>query len=194
MVADAFHRGYDGYMTEHKNNKAGEQYNSGQGSGQESGDAAWENFLNSHSDEVDALESSRTARKFERQARRSEKKAALRAEDLSQGSFVGGSGPRDFQGSSWLDTDTVMDQTSTFTTPNPDLKDLGWSRIVFIIMTLAGLVCFFLTLFLPRWAGLTGILSGFLLLVGITGLIISRKNFRDSSSGLFDDDARNYRG
>lgn len=193
MVADAFRRGYDGYMTEHKNNNAGEQYNSGEGTGAEQGDEAWEDFLDSHADDLDALESSRTARKFEKQARKSEKKAALKAEDLNRDSFVGGAGPRDFQGSSWLDTDEVMDQSSVFTPPNPDLSDLGRSRIVFILLTVLGLVCFFLTIFIPRWSGLTGTLAGLLLLIGIAGLIVDRKNFRDASSGLFDDDDRIYR-
>ena len=62
-----------------------------------------------------------------------------------------------------------------------------------MIMTVLGLVCFFLTIFLPRWSGLTGLLAGLLLLIGIAGLIIDRKSFRDDSSGLFDDDERHYR-
>ena len=193
MVADAFRRGYDGYMTEHKNNNAGEQYNSDEGTGSAAENGEWENFLNSHADELNSLESSRTARKFEKKARQSEKKAALKAEDLRQGSFVGGAGPRDFRGSSWLDTDEVMDGSSTFTPPDPDLSDLGRSRIVYIIMTVLGLVCFFLTLLIPEWSRLTGILAGLLLLIGISGLIIDRKNFHQSSSGLFDDDERLYR-
>ena len=180
-------------MTEHKDNDAGKQYNSEAGTGSSQGDGEWEDFLNSHADELNPLESSRTAKEFEKKARKSEKKAALKAEDLRQDSFVGGAGPRDFQGRSWLDTDEVMDQSSNFIPPNPDLSDLGRRRVAFIIMTVLGLVCFFLTIFMPRWSGLTGLLAGLLLLIGIAGLIIDRKNFRDASSGLFDDDDRLYR-
>ena len=180
-------------MTEHKDNDAGKQYNSEAGTGSSQGDGEWEDFLNSHADELNPLESSRTAKEFEKKARKSEKKAALKAEDLKHDSFVGGAGPRDFQGRSWLDTDEVMDQSSNFIPPNPDLSDLGRRRVAFIIMTVLGLVCFFLTIFMPRWSGLTGLLAGLLLLIGIAGLIIDRKNFRAASSGLFDDDDRLYR-
>ncbi|WLT11219.1 hypothetical protein [Bifidobacterium asteroides] len=119
-------------MTEHKHNDAGKQYNSEAGTGSPQGDEEWADFLNSHADELGSLESSRTAKEFEKKARKSEKKAALRAEDLKRDSFVGGSGPRDFQGSSWLDTDEVMDQSSNFVPPNPDLSDLGRRRVAFI--------------------------------------------------------------
>ncbi|KJY64330.1 hypothetical protein [Bifidobacterium polysaccharolyticum] len=180
-------------MTEHKHNDAGNQYNSEAGTGSSQGNDEWMDFLNSHADELGSLESSKTAKEFEKKARKSEKKAALRAEDLKRDSFVGGSGPRDFQGRSWLDTDEVMDQSSNFAPPNPDLSDLGKRRMAFIIMTVLGLVCFFLTILIPRWSGLTGLLAGLLLLIGIAGLIIDRKNFRDASSGLFEDDERHYR-
>ena len=180
-------------MTEHKHNDAGNQYNSEAGTGSSQGNDEWMDFLNSHADELGSLESSKTAKEFEKKALKSEKKAALRAEDLKRDSFVGGSGPRDFQGRSWLDTDEVMDQSSNFVPPNPDLSDLGKRRMAFIIMTVLGLVCFFLTILIPRWSGLTGLLAGLLLLIGIAGLIIDRKNFRDASSGLFDDDERHYR-
>lgn len=179
-------------MTEHKDNDAGKQYNSEAGTGSSQVDEEWADFLNSHADQLGSLESSRTAKEFEKKARKSEKKAALKAEDLKRDSFVGGSGPRDFQGRSWLDTDEVMDQSSNFVPPNPDLSDLSRRRASFMIMTVLGLVCFFLTIFIPRWSGLTGLLAGLLLLIGIAGLIIDRKNFRDSSSGLFDDDERHY--
>lgn len=65
--------------------------------------------------------SSRQAKKFEKQAKKREKEALLSVDDLDIGSFTddarpsrGGkkgkqSGPRDFTGSSWLDTDNVMD-------------------------------------------------------------------------------------
>lgn len=84
-------------------------------------DSAWAAFEAEHQADLHDVASSRQAKKFEKQAKKREKEALLSVDDLDIGSFTddarpsrGGkkgkqSGPRDFTGSSWLDTDNVMD-------------------------------------------------------------------------------------
>ena len=87
----------------------------GGGSPMDDLDAAWAEFADSHADDLKAVERSRSAKRFEKHAQRREKEALLSIDDLDQGTFTNdapanGRGPRDFTGSSWLDTDRVMDR------------------------------------------------------------------------------------
>ena len=98
----------------------------GGGSPMDDLDAAWAEFADSHADDLKAVERSRSAKRFEKHAQRREKEALLSIDDLDQGTFTNdapanGRGPRDFTGSSWLDTDRVMDRYGDdFVPPNPE--------------------------------------------------------------------------
>ena len=110
-------------------------------------DAAWAAFEAEHQADLHDVASSRQAKKFEKQAKKREKEALLSVDDLDIGSFTddarpsrGGkkgkqSGPRDFTGSSWLDTDNVMDayDDGGFTPPNPDLGPVKASTVLLTV-------------------------------------------------------------
>ena len=108
-------------MTDLNNSNADEERpnaapNGGEGASSNADDldAAWAEFASSHADDLQAVEHSRSAKRFEKHAQRREKEALLSIQDLDQGTFTDdtpqGRGPRDFTGSSWLDTDSVMDR------------------------------------------------------------------------------------
>ena len=109
----------------------------GGGSPMDDLDAAWAEFADSHADDLKAVERSRSAKRFEKHAQRREKEALLSIDDLDQGTFTNdapanGRGPRDFTGSSWLDTDRVMDRYGDdFVPPNPEIGHVKLSKLVF---------------------------------------------------------------
>ena len=140
-------------------------------------DAAWAAFEAEHQADLHDVASSRQAKKFEKQAKKREKEALLSVDDLDIGSFTddarpsrGGkkgkqSGPRDFTGSSWLDTDNVMDayDDGGFTPP------------------------------IPLLGALLNILFGLGVILGLGGLvakILNRKDRPGDQGGYYDDGAR----
>ena len=118
----------------------------GGGSPMDDLDAAWAEFADSHADDLKAVERSRSAKRFEKHAQRREKEALLSIDDLDQGTFTNdapanGRGPRDFTGSSWLDTDRVMDRYGDdFVPPNPEIGHVKLSKLVFWILLVAGVI------------------------------------------------------
>ncbi|BDR53167.1 hypothetical protein KIM372_10740 [Bombiscardovia nodaiensis] len=183
-------------MTQHKDSNADDkpQHDPPSSKGEnEQDDPDWQEFLQAHSDDLGDVESSGAARKFERHARREQKKAALKASDLDQSAFVGsgtgaGRGPRDFS-TSWLDVDSVMDQGSDFRPPQPHLGHLSGGLLLLWVLTLVGLVGLVAALFLPHLPGFLGPLCALATLIGIAGLISSRPDFRHSRNPG-DDGAR----
>ena len=122
-------------MTEHNNSNAdGERPNPTPNNGDPGSadfDAAWAQFAAEHAEDLNDVERSRNAKRFEKHAQRKEKEALLSVDDLDPAAFAGGAGrgPRDFTGSSWLDTDDVMDRYGDpFTPPNPDLGPVNRHR------------------------------------------------------------------
>ena len=114
-------------MTDLNNSNADEEHpNATSNDGADDLDAAWAEFTQSHADDLKAVEQSRNAKRFEKHAQRREKEALLSINDLDHGTFTDdipqGRGPRDFTGSSWLDTDNVMDRYGDdFVPPNPKI-------------------------------------------------------------------------
>ena len=104
-------------------------------------------------------------------------------------------GPRDFTGSSWLDTDNVMDayDDGGFTPPNPDLGPVKASTVLLTALLIIGLAGETVMIFVP---GLNAIpLLGALLniLLGLGGLvakILNRKDRPGDQGGYYDDGAR----
>lgn len=156
-------------------------------------DADWAAFAAEHADELQDVERSRSAKRFEKHAQRKEKEALLSVDDLDDSAFAGGAGrgPRDFTGSSWLDTDDVMDRYGDpFTPPNPDIGPVKKSKLVFWVLLVVGIVGIIATVFMPSMAGILGTVFGLCALVGAAGLIIQHKGHTETRDDLFDDGAR----
>lgn len=137
----------------------------GGGSPMDDLDAAWAEFADSHADDLKAVERSRSAKRFEKHAQRREKEALLSIDDLDQGTFTNdapanGRGPRDFTGSSWLDTDRVMDRYGDdFVPPNPEIGHVKLSKLVFWILLVAGVIGIIASVFVPALASILGSIS-----------------------------------
>ncbi len=159
-------------------------------------DAAWAEFANSHADDLKAVERSRSAKRFEKHAQRQEKEALLSVNDLDQGTFVGdmpstGRGPRDFTGSSWLDTDRVMDRYGEdFVPPNPKIGPVKLSKLVFWVLLVAGVIGIIASVFMPALASILGSIFGLCALIGAAGLIVQHKGHSQTRTDEFDDGAR----
>ena len=159
-------------------------------------DAAWAEFADSHADDLKAVERSRSAKRFEKHAQRREKEALLSIDDLDQGTFTNdapanGRGPRDFTGSSWLDTDRVMDRYGDdFVPPNPEIGHVKLSKLVFWILLVAGVIGIIASVFVPALASILGSIFGLCALVGAAGLIVQHKGHRETRTDEFDDGAR----
>ncbi|KFI40136.1 hypothetical protein BACT_0838 [Bifidobacterium actinocoloniiforme DSM 22766] len=174
-----------GYMTQHKDSNGDDKPKTPSGI-HRGGDGRtgddWQDFLAAHSEDLGDVEASSTARKFERKARKADKQAALKASDLDRSAFVdsgpgAGRGPRDFS-SSWLDVDEVMDQSSDFIPPNPDLGAPKATGILYTVLTLIGVLGLAASLFLPHPPSVLGPVFGLCTLIGIAGLIAGRRDFR----------------
>ena len=167
-------------------------------------DAAWAAFQAEHRDELDAVASSRNAKRFRRHAERKEKEALLSVEDLSPESFARTApthGPRDFDGSSWLDTDRVMDEHDDggFTPPNPTVGPVRASTLLFWALLAIGLAGTLATTFAPALRAIPVIgwlldwAFGLCMILGAGGLILKVLNRRGPTGdrgGYFDDGAR----
>lgn len=174
-------------MTDHNNNN----HDSSAASSPE--DDAWQDFLDAHADDLQDVSQSRTARKFDRHAQRqerreqSDKQPVLSVQDLHDGEFVGGRGPRDYS-SSWLDTDDVMDQysgamrASTFS-----FSHLRRSQIFLSIILVAGIIGIIVTACIHQIPNIVGIFSAFCILAGAAGLLSIRREHNSSND---DDGAR----
>ncbi|WEV66329.1 MULTISPECIES: DUF308 domain-containing protein [unclassified Bifidobacterium] len=158
---------------------------------------AWKRFEDEHAEDLDDISSSRQAKRFEKHAKREEKKAQLSIEDITPDSFAKGSssssrprGPRDFEGSSWLDVDDVMDGFDDFTPPNPDLGHLDPVKVVFWGLLIVGIAGLIAAVFFPKFAGIMGIVFGLCALIGGAGLLITHKGFHQTQTDYFDDGSR----
>ncbi|NEG54472.1 hypothetical protein [Bifidobacterium platyrrhinorum] len=167
-------------------------------------DEAWAAFEAEHRDELDAVASSRNAKRFQKHAERKEKETLLHVSDLDPNAFsrTGPShGPRDFTGSSWLDTDAVMDSHDDggFTPPNPEIGPMRHSTVVCWILLAVGLLGMIATVLVPAFSAVPvlGWLLGFVFnictVLGLGGLIVKVLNRRRQTGdrgGYFDDGAR----
>ncbi|WEV70074.1 DUF308 domain-containing protein [Bifidobacterium sp. ESL0775] len=158
----------------------------------------WKQFEAEHADDLDDISSSRNAKRFEKRAKREEKKALLSVEDITADSFADGfssssskqHGPRDFEGSSWLDTDDVMDRLDDFTPPNPDLGHLDPVKVVFWALLIAGIAGLIAAVFFPRFASILGLVFGLCALIGGVGLLSLHKGHSQTRTDYFDDGSR----
>lgn len=158
-------------------------------------DSAWAEFARAHADDLQAVEGSRSAKRFEKHARRQEKEALLSINDLDQGTFTDdvprSRGPRDFTGSSWLDTDRVMDRYGEdFVPPNPKIGPVKPSKLVFWVLLVAGVIGIIASVFMPALASILGSIFGLCALVGAAGLIVQHKGHSQTRADEFDDGAR----
>ncbi|NEG95827.1 hypothetical protein GFD17_03460 [Bifidobacterium sp. SMB2] len=180
-------------MTGNKNSNAdASSSNTGPNDGSDM-DRQWEDFLASHEGDLNDVARSRSARKFDKAARKAEKKARFDVNDLKDDAFATpphGRGPRDFQGRSWLDTDDVMDDDSTFTPPNPDLGPVNRAAALFVGMTVVGVLCLVVSVLIPSVSALSGSVGGVLTLLGAGGLFMRHRGHSETRRDEFDDGAR----
>ncbi|RSX54172.1 hypothetical protein D2E25_0480 [Bifidobacterium goeldii] len=160
-------------------------------------DLDWAAFAAEHADDLDDVARSRNARRFERHAQRKEKEALLSVNDLDAGTFTDDvvplhqRGPRDHVGSSWLDTDDVMDQYGDdFVPPNPKIGHVQASKLVFWILLLVGVAGIIGSVFVPALAAILGSVFGVCALIGAAGLILQHKGHSETRTNPFDDGAR----
>ena len=158
-------------------------------------DAAWAEFASSHADDLKAVEHSRSAKRFEKHAQRREKEALLSIQDLDQGTFTDdmpqNRGPRDFTGSSWLDTDSVMNRYGDdFVPPNPEIGHVKLSKLVFWVLLVAGVIGIIVSVFMPALAAILGSIFGLCALVGAAGRIVQHKGHSQTRFDEFVDGAR----
>ncbi|MBT1172126.1 hypothetical protein JS528_01875 [Bifidobacterium sp. MA2] len=154
---------------------------------------AWAAFQAEHKDDLDAVASSRNAKRFEKHAERREKEMLLHVRDLDPSSFsrTGSThGPRDFTGSSWLDADTVLDAGEDFVPPNPSIGPVRKSKLVFWIMLIAGVAGIIVSAFLPFLTWILSPIFGLCMLIGAGGLIVQHKGHTETREDEFDDGAR----
>lgn len=154
----------------------------------------WAAFAAAHADDLQDVESSRNAKRFEKHAQRKDKEALLSIQDLSSDSFVGTAtprGPRDFSGSSWLDTDDVMDRYGDdFVPPNPSIGKIRTPLLVFWILFIVGVVGLIASVLLPSMASILGTVFGLCALIGGAGLLSQLKGHNPHRNGYTDDGAR----
>lgn len=157
-------------------------------------DEAWAAFEAEHRDELNDVAASRNAKRFEKHAERREKEAVINAQDLSPEAFSSTGahhGPRDFTGSSWLDTDAVMDRYGDdFVPPNPHIGTVKGSKLAFWILLIAGIAGVIASVFVPSLTGLLGTVFGVATLLGAAGLIAQHKGHSQTRVDEFDDGAR----
>ncbi|MDN5632639.1 MAG: hypothetical protein SOI13_04820 [Bifidobacterium mongoliense] len=159
-------------------------------------DALWSDFERDHAHDLDDIARSREAKRFEHHAKRQEKKALLSVNDLDNGAFTddaahAGAGPRDFTGSSWLDTDDVMDRFGDdFVPPNPTIGHVKTTTLVFWILLVVGVLGVILSTLVPSWTGLLGTVFGTCALLGGAGLIIGHRGHTQTRTDYSDDGSR----
>ncbi|MFT8355811.1 MAG: CvpA family protein [Bifidobacterium aquikefiri] len=194
-------------MTEHKNtNPFDEQPTSGddnawnhdsqdkdKGSAQSKSDD-WAMFLSEHQDDMGSIEHSRNAKRFEKHVKREQKKAALNVRDLRADSFAdtqgADRGPRDFTGSSWLDTDDVMDEGNDFVPPNPAIGPVRSTTLVYVIFIILGVLALGAAIFIAQFASLLGTIGGVLTILGAAGLFYQHRGHTETRRDPFDDGSR----
>ncbi|WP_101617348.1 hypothetical protein [Bifidobacterium margollesii] len=156
-------------------------------------DAEWADFMASHSDDLNDVARSRSARKFDKAAKKAEKHAQFNVNDLKNEAFVGADhtpGPRDHTGRSWLDVDDVMDEGSPFTPPNPEIGSVRKTTMLFVTLLVLGVLCLALAVFIPSLSGLLGATGGVMTLLGAGGMFARHRGHSETRTDIFDDGAR----
>ncbi|OZG55609.1 hypothetical protein BTIS_1981 [Bifidobacterium tissieri] len=179
-------------MTGNKNSNENRSPSSdGSANGSDGVDAAWEEFVSSHQDELHDVERSRTARKFNKAARKAEKQAQLSIDDLKPEAFARAAGPRDFEGRSWLDTDDVLnDDDSSFVPPNPSIGSVRKSTMLFVVLLVIGVITLTASILIPALSAWLGTAGGVMTLIGAAGMFAQHKGHTETRTDMFDDGAR----
>jgi hypothetical protein len=153
----------------------------------------WKQFEEAHAGDLDDISNSRSAKQFEKQAKRQEKKAVLSITDIRPDSFVNNNttphGPRDFE-NSWLDTEDVMDQFDNFVPPNPSLGHFNPVTCTFWVLLLIGIAGLIAALYISQLTTIMGVVFGLCALVGGVGLLTMHRTYKGPGAEDFDDGAQ----
>lgn len=158
-------------------------------------DELWAEFESSHADDLGDVAHSRSAKQFEKHAKRKEKKALLSINDLDEGSFAddmprASRGPRDFTASSWLDADDTLDAQDDFVPPNPKIGHIDATTLMFWGLLLVGIAGTIASVFFHQYTGILGMFFGPCALIGGAGLIARHRGSAQTRDDYFDDGAR----
>ncbi|MBB2955363.1 hypothetical protein FHX77_000771 [Bifidobacterium commune] len=153
----------------------------------------WKQFEEAHADDLDDISNSRSAKQFEKQAKRREKKTALSVTDITPDSFVDNTsmrrGPRDFE-NSWLDTEDVLDRFDDFIPPNPSLGHLNPVKCTFWALFLIGIAGLIAALYVSQLTTIMGVVFGSSALIGGVGLLTMHRTYRGPGADGFNDGAQ----
>lgn len=153
----------------------------------------WKQFEAAHADDLDDISNSRSAKQFEKQAKRQEKKAVLSVTDIRPDSFVNNRsmprGPRDFE-NSWLDTEDVMDRFDSFVPPNPSLGHFNPVKCTFWVLLLIGIAGLIAALYISQLTTIMGVVFGLCALIGGVGLLTMHRAYQGPDAHGFNDGAQ----
>lgn len=148
-------------------------------------DESWENFVQEHEQDLQDIENSHSAHRFERHAQRQENKKLM--QELRDNTRT--AGPRDFTNSSWLQTDSIMDQLGDdFIEPNPTFSYSNKPLILYTILFIISIVGVIVSVLFPAYTAIIGSLSALIFLLAGAGLLAQLRNKKPRTP--FDDGAR----
>ena len=138
-------------------------------------DAAWESFLADHADDLGALDGSRAARRFEREAQKQDRlrherykeEARREYEEMSRPDT--GDGPRDFR------TSALDDHPDDhFTPPDPKI-DTDSYTVAYVALLVLGVAITLVALLVPAVPHALWTVGGLLMLLGVVALVMRRR-------------------
>ena len=77
-----------------------------------------------------------------------------------------------------------------FVPPNPKIGRVRFSKLVFWILLVAGILGAIASVFLPAYTGVLGVIAGICVIVGGAGLLAQHRGFSRTRTDYFDDGAR----
>lgn len=153
----------------------------------------WSSFISEHSQDFNDIEKSKSAKEFEKHAKREDKRNIKRKEEeeerekairnlrIEREIFLS-HGPRDNIRSSWLDVDDTMEEYSDdFVAPNPHFKNIRKSVVILWLVLLLGIAGIITSAFIPIIASIAATISIVFIIISGVGLLMIRKDSHDNN-------------
>ena len=153
-------------------------------------DDTWADFVNAHSEELESIEKSRKAKKFEKNASRideqkSTKRPTLRIKSINDDVFVNNTTtPRGYS-TSWLDADD-----DHFHAPNPSWSSVTTSSVIAAVLVIIGFGSIFAAAAFPAVRSLCALIAGISLILAFGILGTMHRSRTNSASNRHNDGAR----
>ena len=138
-------------------------------------DRAWESFLADHADDLEELDGTRAARRFEREAKKQDRlrherykeEARREYEEMSRPDT--GDGPRDFR------TSALDDHPDDhFTPPDPNIETDSYT-VAYVALLILGVALTLVALLVPAVPHALWTVGGLLMLLGVVALVVRRR-------------------